>query len=106
MSNSRFTHADRVKRPVISRIELYARHTSTVWGMLQEEKTKVPPRNTWPAGVSLPPTSRLQDAKTTTTKDTGSLESAIPKKPAPEKDSDEVCMSHIVDLSLPDWDVP
>ncbi len=61
--------------------------------MLHEKECKVPSRNTWPPGASLPPTAaRLQEAKASPPKDAGSLESAIPapKKSAQEKEPEEV----------------
>lgn len=61
--------------------------------MLHERGIKVPSRNTWPPGASLPPIAvRLQEAKASPSKDTSSLESAIsvPKKSTQEKELDEV----------------
>ncbi|KAI0362105.1 hypothetical protein OH77DRAFT_1388711 [Trametes cingulata] len=80
----------RAKRPIISRIELYARYTAAIWSMLHEKGIAVPPRNKWPAGVSLPPTN-LSEPKVAS-KDSSSLENAIPsaKKATPEKDAEEV----------------
>ncbi|KAI0721086.1 hypothetical protein C8T65DRAFT_566716 [Cerioporus squamosus] len=83
----------RAKRPAISRIELYARYTTTLWGMLHEKEVKTPPRSTWPLGVSLPPSAgRSLETKPVPVKDTGSLENAIPtlKKPPAEKETEEV----------------
>ncbi|CDO68283.1 hypothetical protein BN946_scf184799.g10 [Trametes cinnabarina] len=80
----------RAKRPTISRIELYARYTAALWSMLHEKGIPVPPRNKWPAGVSLPP-ARAAEQKPTA-KDSGSLDNAIPtaKKATTEKEADEV----------------
>ncbi|PIL24001.1 hypothetical protein GSI_13752 [Ganoderma sinense ZZ0214-1] len=83
----------RAGRPTISRIELYTRHTASLWGMLHEKEFKVPPRNIWPLDASLPPTAaRLQEAKASPPRDSNSLESAIPspKKSAQEKDPEEI----------------
>ncbi|KAI0748129.1 hypothetical protein C8Q80DRAFT_1270571 [Daedaleopsis nitida] len=82
----------RAERPTISRIELYTRYTSTLWGMLHDMDIKIPPRNTWPPGVALPASaSGPQEAKPASSADTGSLENAIPttKKVAPEKETEE-----------------
>ncbi|OSC97110.1 hypothetical protein PYCCODRAFT_1440469 [Trametes coccinea BRFM310] len=81
----------RAKRPTISRVELYARYAAAIWSMLHEKGIPVPPRNKWPAGVSLPPV-RAVESKTTTAKDAGSLENAMPsaKKAGTEKEADEV----------------
>ena len=70
--------------------------------MLHEKECKVPARNAWPPGVSLPPTAaRLQEAKASPPKDANSLESAIPtpKKSAQDKEPEEVrtsltCLQH------------
>ena len=86
--------ADRAGRPTISRIELYTRYTASLWGMLHEKDIKVPSRNLWPPGASLPPTAaRLQEAKPSLPKDAGSLDSAsaAPKKSVQEKELEEVC---------------
>ncbi|TBU65818.1 hypothetical protein BD310DRAFT_28239 [Dichomitus squalens] len=83
----------RAKRPIISRIELYARYTATLWGMLHDRDVKIPPRSTWPANVALPPMAALaQESKIVPSKDTGSLDSAIPsvKKTAQEKEPEEI----------------
>ena len=61
--------------------------------MLHEKEVKVPPRSAWPTGVSLPPSAkRSSETKPVSTKDTGSLENAIPalKKPPVEKETEEV----------------
>ncbi|TFK91035.1 hypothetical protein K466DRAFT_573908 [Polyporus arcularius HHB13444] len=83
----------RAKRPAVSRIELYARYTATLWGMLHEKDVKTPPRSTWPAGVSLPPSAgRSPETTLAPVKDTGVLENAVPaiKKPPVEKEAEEV----------------
>ncbi|KAI0647056.1 hypothetical protein C8Q79DRAFT_1046909 [Trametes meyenii] len=77
----------RARRPTISRVELYSRYTGVMWSLLHEKEVNVPPRNKWPTGVTLPPTSI--EPKVTSTD--GSLEGAIPaaKKPNPDKETDE-----------------
>ncbi|EIW60346.1 uncharacterized protein TRAVEDRAFT_45598 [Trametes versicolor FP-101664 SS1] len=78
------------KKPTISRIELYTRQTGVEWSLLHEKEIPAPPRNKWPAGVSLPPTG-LPDP-TISIRDGGSLENAVPppKKASTEKETDEV----------------
>ena len=61
--------------------------------MLHEKDVKAPPRSSWPAGVSLPPSAApSQVARTVPPKDTGGLENAIPsaKKATADKEVEEV----------------
>ena len=90
---NRHVYIDRAKQATISRIELYTRYTSTIWGMLHEQEVKVPSRNAWPAGVSLPPTtSRSQETKPAPHKEPGTLDNTLAgaKKPSTEKETEEV----------------
>ncbi|KAI8998633.1 hypothetical protein BD414DRAFT_128434 [Trametes punicea] len=80
----------RAKKPTISRIELYTRYTGAIWSMLHDKGITVPPRNKWPAGVSLPP-GQPSETKATA-KDSGTSENATPspKKASTDTDTDEV----------------
>ncbi|KAH9854235.1 hypothetical protein C2E23DRAFT_727102 [Lenzites betulinus] len=79
----------RMAQPLASHIALSARYTTAVWSMLNEKAVPIPPRNKWPAHVALPPTEL--PASRAMEMDTGSLENAIPpKKPTPDKETDEV----------------
>ncbi|KAH9901391.1 CTLH/CRA C-terminal to lish motif domain-containing protein [Cubamyces lactineus] len=79
----------RANRPTISRIELYARYTGAIWSMLHDMNVNVPPRNKWPANVSLPP-SRAGESKPAA-KEFTSIEDVIAAtKKTNEKETEEV----------------
>ncbi|KAI0336544.1 hypothetical protein GY45DRAFT_410959 [Cubamyces sp. BRFM 1775] len=79
----------RANKPTISRIELYARYTGATWSMLHDMGINVPPRNKWPANVSLPP-SRPEEAKSAA-KEPSSIEDVIAAaKKTNDKDPEEV----------------
>ncbi|KAI0664802.1 hypothetical protein C8Q70DRAFT_13667 [Cubamyces menziesii] len=77
----------RASRPTISRIELYARYTGAIWSMLHDMNINVPPRNKWPANVSLPPSRPIEPKA----KEINSIEDVIAAaKKTNEKEAEEV----------------
>ncbi|KZT70137.1 hypothetical protein DAEQUDRAFT_725760 [Daedalea quercina L-15889] len=48
----------RTGQPVVSSVELAARQTAVVWTMLHDQKVKLPPPSSWPAGVTPPGITR------------------------------------------------
>ena len=80
---------DRANRPTISRIELYARYTGAIWSMLHDMNVNVPPRNKWPANVSLPP-SRAGESKPAAKEFTSIDDVIAATKKTNEKETEEV----------------
>lgn len=84
---------DRLNKPTISKLELGTRYTTVLWEILQQLRTKPPPKSAWPSGASLPPV--LGSMTGTTKSGTGAIDiNSTPtgKKAGSDTEAMEVCL--------------